>query len=275
MSKENDNRRKALADVASLEAWHTAFSGKSDRADLFVDVAFKTGRVGGSATDDIRFRLRLKRAQVVILSSPNEPVKLDPATVTRDSAHVTGEVTETISSDKSTSAEGEVAVSGGLSSTSAAARGVARGAASKKTAISTKVTETFSPMRVTQSQNSEGDYIWEIEPVIASTLQGKPWVSHEVRRVQLIDTRTDRTRGIAPTISVELRCLREDLEITDIVTTDESLWSKFKKGSHRKNKLAAAEAVIRTRLFESGLISGDLSNPFAEMTLSAVIAQAN
>lgn len=40
------NRKRGLADVVGVEAWHRPFTGKSREAPLHIDVVFQTGRFG-------------------------------------------------------------------------------------------------------------------------------------------------------------------------------------------------------------------------------------
>lgn len=89
-----DNRKRALAEVVAVDAWHQGFAQKVERVDLHVDVVFKSGRVGGEPGDDVRFRLRLKRAEVVVIVPPTEPAKIDKASVSRDAPQISAKATE-------------------------------------------------------------------------------------------------------------------------------------------------------------------------------------
>jgi hypothetical protein len=84
------------------------------------------------------------------------------------------------------------------------------------------------------------------------------------------DTRKDRARGIEPTVRIQVRCLREDLEISNIVLKDSRAWERLIRSPTHRNRVAAAEAVIRDRLMKAGLIHGALDEPFAEMCLAEV-----
>jgi hypothetical protein len=85
MSQHHDNRRRAFADVVSIDAWHEPFDGEHGRADLHADIVFGTARVGGEAAAPVRFRLSVKRAEIVLVVPSSEPVSIDRGTVSRDS----------------------------------------------------------------------------------------------------------------------------------------------------------------------------------------------
>jgi hypothetical protein len=44
MSRNADNRKRAFADVVTIDAWHEGFSDNRPRVDLHADVVFGTAR---------------------------------------------------------------------------------------------------------------------------------------------------------------------------------------------------------------------------------------
>jgi hypothetical protein len=90
--------------------------------------------------------------------------------------------------------------------------------------------------------------------------------------LKLVDQRTNRRKGIAPSARLEIRCLREDLEIQDIEIKDSGLWEKLVNRDGSKNRLKAVEAYIKNQLEKESLEAGDLSDKFAKITLAEVIA---
>jgi hypothetical protein len=90
VSKNFDNRRRAFADVVTIDAWHDAFDGEKARADLHADIVFGTARVGGEPESPIRFRLSIKRAEIVLVVPPSEPITIDRSSVSRDSPDLPG-----------------------------------------------------------------------------------------------------------------------------------------------------------------------------------------
>src|SRR4051794_7807338 len=110
MSKNISNRRRAFADVVSVDAWHGDFA-EGRRVDFHADVVFGTARVGGEIDSPIRFRLSVKSAEVVLVISDFEPVKVDPKSVFRGSRERHGQVTETVEQSSQASAAGKFGAS--------------------------------------------------------------------------------------------------------------------------------------------------------------------
>jgi hypothetical protein len=268
-----DNRKRALAEVVSLEGWHKGFTATRRTADLHVDVTFAEGRIGEDPASDVRFKMRLKRAEVVVIIPPTEPASVDAASVSRDTPQIKVRATETRTLRQNASGGGELAVSASLERARAELK--AQGGLSTNRALESaiRISEESQAMRVTQMRTADGDHAWVIEPVIGDALDGKPWNAVKRPRLKVKDTRLDRTKGIEPSIRVELRCRREDLEITN-VTLKDAKWTSLATDPFGRNKTLTAEAVIRTRLFQAGLLTGDIDDPYARMTLCAIIAES-
>lgn len=271
------NQIRNLAEVVTLEAWHDRFDGGRMRADLHVNVAFSTGRIGGKATDKVRFRLMLRQAEVVIVIPPSEPAKVDPRSVRRDARIREGVATQTRETDLQGAANAGAKLKLGVNGADAGLDFGASAAASAKSATSLTVSEAIREMTAVHGLDEDGaSHRWSITPAIGDELVGQPWRSESEPRLTVIDTRADRDRGIPPSIRVEVRCRREDLVIADIVMADDAKWSLLQRNPLHRNRVAAAEAYLRNRLFEERLLEGaegDLSDPFARMTLAVVLAE--
>ncbi len=269
-----DNRRRALSEVVALEAWHDDFTTKRRKVDLHVDVVFTEGRIGGRAGDVVRFRLRLKRADVVVVIPPSEPARVIKSSVSRDAPRSTVSAHETRKAKTSLAAGAKLTL--GLSHKGPSGDGSAKGEAgltrSRERAL--EIVESLDRLTVTQVQTREGDYAWRIVPSDGGHLDSRPWDAAKQPRLKIEDTRADPAKGIAPSVRVEVRCRREDLEIDDIALTDASALKAALALPFGRNRKIAAEALIRTRLFESGLATGDIGDPFAEMVLCATIAES-
>lgn len=270
-----DNRKRALAEIVAVDAWHQGFTQKVERVDLHVDVVFQSGRVGGEPGDDVRFRLRLKRAEVVVIVPPTEPAKIDKGSISRDAPQISAKATEkreistkVAAGVKSKAKLDQTGPGGGLNLTLDASA-----IRSKDAAVI--ITQSLQAMSVTQTETADGDYSWVVEPSVNKTLAGRPWDAGKAPRLKVVDQRQDRTKGIEPNIRIEVRCRREDLDITDITLKNQTAWAGFAKDPLGRNKVAAAEALIRTKLFQAGLVAGHLDDPFAQMTLCAAIAESS
>jgi hypothetical protein len=268
------NRRRALAEVVTAEAWHKAFAEGRTRADLHVDVVFGIGRISGGEGSGVRFRLGLKRADIVVILPELEPVKVDPETVRRDAAKpVTGkiEIKTKVSKSVGLAVGCEVGASAkGVKAAAKAKADVALAASKNRTLMTT---QTFSGLQVTQNQTPEKDYRWVLEPAIGQgVLSGRPWDAKRVPRLQLVDQRRPGSNSMAPTVRVEVRCLREDLEISNIILDDAPAWALIRRRQAAETRRVAAEAAIRTLLTEAGLAVGDMTDPLATITIAMTTA---
>lgn len=267
-----DNRKRALSEVVSLEAWHQQFKAKRKAVKLFVDVVFSEGRVGGSS-DPVRFRLRIKQAEVVVVIPPTEQASIDKTSVAREAPLSEIKSVEEEKSVRKTTAKAKADLNARhtlVPSVTVGAEGHKEGTRSSHATR----TRSIPAIQVMQTKTPEGQYAWQLRPGWGQTLLGRPWSATSEPRLKVIDKRADSSRGLEPSVRVEVRCRREDLDITDIrLSADKGLVGKF---SPRRNKEVAAEALIRSRLFEAGLFhSTDLSDPFAEMVLCATTAETS
>jgi hypothetical protein len=208
----------------------------------------------------------------VVVIPESEPVFVDRASVSRDSPDLQGRLTETkeqaIHASMKGGASGSLGPTGLAGSASLEANAEASIAASKKL----EITSTISLMLVTQSRTVDGHYRWSVESQLGKILEGRPWDGSKQPRLKLIDQRKDRSRGIPPTVRVEVRCRREDLVIDDLEIKDQTLWETAKNKFGFKNRMAAAESYIRDRLTEEGLEVRNIDDIFAHLTLGSVTA---
>jgi hypothetical protein len=272
MTNNFDNRKRAFADVVTIDAWHDAFDDENAKADLHADIVFGVARVGGEPESPIRFRLSIKRAEIVVVVPESEPVSVDRTSVSRDSPDLQIRLTEV--NERATQANIKGSASGSLGPTgltgSAAVEAGAQ--ASITTSRKTEVSSIVSLMLVTQSQTVDGHYRWAVESQLGKILEGRPWDGSKQPRLKLIDKRKNRSKGIPPSVRVEVRCRREDLTIEDLKIKDENLWEAAKSRFGFKNKMAAAESYIRDRLTEEGLEVKNIDDIFATLTLGSVTA---
>jgi len=274
MTRNSDNRRRAFADVVAIDAWHANFDGTSSHADLHADVVFGTARVGGESDSPVRFRLSVKRAEIVIVIPESEPVSVDTKSVSRDAPDQQGRLTEIVERTTEAHGKGTASASVGLTKfeTSASAEAAIRGSLS--TSQRSEISATIQFMDVTSSKTEDGHYRWIVQPNTKETLQGRPWNAAKQPRLTLVDRRKDRTKGIPPTVRVEVRCRREDLVIDDLEIKDEGIWDAAKRSVGFKNKLAAAASYIRDRLVAEGLEVSNIEDIFGRVTLGSTTAEA-
>jgi len=274
VSQNTDNRRRAFADVVTIDAWHDEFAEGVSTADLHADVVFGTARVGGEASAPIRFRLSVKRAEVVVIVPELEPVSVDIRSVSRDAPDLEGRVTEVLERSTQANAKGQMSIRASQTALGADASAEFGAQSSLSTSKKLEMSARVQLIIVIQSKTDDGQYRWLLEPGSTTVLKGRPWDAVNQPRLKLVDNRKDRSKGIPPTVRVEVRCRREDLRIDDLEIKDEGLWQSVKERVGFRNRMAAAESYIRDRLSEEGLEVKNLEDIFGQITLGSTIAQS-
>lgn len=274
MSRNSDNRRRAFADVVTIDAWHDTFDGDHSVVDLHTDVVFGTARVGGEPEAPVRFRLSIKQAEVVVVIPESEPVAVDTKSVSREMPEQEGRLTKVIEHTAQARAKGNI--TGSISPTALSASASAESGIEGSLSATKKleVSATIQFMIVTSSKTAEGHYRWLVKPGTTETLQGRPWDAIKQPRLTLIDRRKDRSRGIPPTVRVEVRCRREDLLIDDLEIKDEGIWESAKRRMGFQNRLAAAVSYIRDHLSAEGLEVKNIEDIFGQVTLGSTTAES-
>lgn len=265
------NRKRGLADVVGVEAWHRPFTGKTREAPLHIDVVFQTGRFGADPSAPVRFTLSVKRAEVVVIRPESEPVRVQTHSVVRDAPNVRGKAVKRAALSLKGKAKGRLK----LSPNGVAAGVDVGGGVAKSVDETTETVTEFKAIQALHMRDADEYHRWILTPAPNATLQGRPWDSDEPR-LTLEDTRKNRDKGLEPTVHVAVRCLRDDLEITNLAMKNETTWEMMKNLPGFRNRVAAAEALIRTELFEEGLIraDADLSDGYLEMTLALTTAES-
>lgn len=264
-----DNRRRTLSEVVSLEAWHKPFSKTDKKVDLHVDVAFQIGRLGGEETSEVRFVLSLRQAEIVVIVPAGEPVKIDRASVSRDGPEVVAKVTKDQSTQKKSKAKAGAKAKVDPLKPAVGLTLAAKTGFEASNATRVAIVEAVKNMRLQHTVGPDG-HRWTVSSVGDRPLEGRPWDALKHPRLKVIDSRSDAAKALAPIVKIEVRCKREDLVISDIELKNlkvEAGWFGLKP---RANVELAAQAVIRSRLIEEGLLHGDLEDRFATITLASV-----
>lgn len=274
MADNLDNRKRSFADVVSIDAWHDDFDETRSTVDLHADVVFGTARVGGESDSPVRFRLSIKRAEIVVVIPDLEPIGIDRKSVARDSPIIHGQQVEILEEKAQASAKGNVSLGASRAGLTASMSAEASADASVQGTRRLEISSAIELMIITQSQTDEGHYRWLVEPSVGGVLQGRPWNAADQPRLKIIDRRKNRSKGLPPIVRVEVRCRREDLIIDDLQVKDASVWENATSRLGFKNRIAAAESYIRDRLSKEGLEVGNIGDPFGRLTLGSVTAQS-
>lgn len=275
MNKNLHNSRRILANVVSIDAWHDEFNQDIDKVDLHVDVVFDEARVGGEVESPVEFRLRIKRAELVVVVPETEPISVDRHSVSRDGTAVEMKRSQTIKKGKAGNASAKLDVNMGARGLSGSVKGKVEADAHITSDEKIELNETVMSIRATQLKTDDRHYCWKMEPVSKEALSGRPWNAIEQPRMKLVDLRKGGSSNIEPCVQIEIRCLKEDLDIYDIKLKDEKQNSRFLRGTGRKLKEAAAVAYIRDCLVSEGLEVGNLDSNFGNLTIASVVANVD
>lgn len=273
MTKNSDNRKRAFADVVSIDAWHAPF-GKTETVDLHADVVFGEARVGGEEESAVRFRLKVKRAEVVVVIPETEPVGVVKSSVSRDAPEFEARYHKTIARNRHTQAKAASQLNITPAQVSPCVDVGAAAGASSTTDETIEISATVPLIMATMSKTPEGHYRWALKSIKDDQpLEGRPWDGTKQPRLKLVDLRKDRKSGLPPTVRLEVRCKREDLLIEDLTIKNETVWQAARQALGFENRMAAAESYIRDRLTEEGLEVLNLPDIFGQLTLASVTAE--
>ena len=268
LTDNSANRKKAFAELVSVEVWHDTFGSDVPSADLHVDVVFGTARVGGEVESPVRCRLSLKRADVVVVIPHSEPLSIDKASVSRDAPQFEGRIVKTRENSAAAKAGASAFFGASNKGVNVALDATAEGQSSMTYSNKVEIAAVIKLMDVTQSKTPDGSYRWTIKPMSAGILEGRPWNAHENPRLRVVDNRKDRTKGIPPTLRIEVRCLREDLVIEELKMKNETIWRRLVSKNKRRNNVVAAECYIRDQMSKEGLEVVNIHDLFGELTLA-------
>lgn len=265
-----DNRVRAFAEVVSVDAWHESFAPNRLYADLYAHVNFRIGRLGGEEQSSIRFRLGIRRAEVVLIRPDNEPVKIAKESVFRGTPQK--KLRQITKIKKQQGLEVSLGIAGVVSDkgVKASAHANADVAAAFDRVVEILIDEDLPSILVTQSKSPNDNYQWEVSPAINDALDGIPW-EPEQKLVTLKDGRKPNSNQIPPIVRIEVRCKREDLDISDLHIKDETLLEKISGTIDGERKIRAVEAYIRDTLAREGLEYSNISDPFGSLTLASAV----
>ena len=262
------NRIQIFSELVSLEAWHLPFTARRTSVGLHADITFSTARLGSEADCPVRFKMRLKQAQLAVVVPETEALIVDRSSVARFDATISGVRKVRASKRLKSDVSGGVAIKGAASGISASANATANAAAATELSQETTLTTKFESIMVRHSLDRDGNDRWLFTPSTETTLEGKPWAAVDTPLMKLRDAEAGGKRKLEPSVRLELTCFREDLDIFDIELKDRGRIPLANLKSPKR--LIAAEAYIRTRLEAEGLPAPLMSDGFAQITLARV-----
>lgn len=263
MPVDNNNQR-ALTDAAFVLAWRDRHDDTTYESKVFVDVGFRTARLGGEAEAEVQFRLSLKRATIAIKILNNDEGRIVPSSIRREGIIKKEKSVRKIS--KSTS-ETDNDLTLNLSSTSNFGGEIGH-SSRKGVSIGSEKIENFTEHEMRVLHFIRGSVVeFSIDPVESAFLDGSPWsVKEEILRVLCYSQ--SKLCVTSPVIVVEVLCKREDMHIFDIALKMQK-WIPVV--SMQRKKMMIVEQYLKNETIKSGFNSIDMKNPFSNVTLADCI----
>ena len=255
------NNPRAVAESVSLAAWREPYSESDGTANLFIDVQFLVGLVGAEPDLPVRFKFRLRRAQIKVMRDREEIIEILPETVMRQAlATLTKEKVE------STTYEGGISGAAKLAKLKLDLSADVGGSAAVQMTETVRGNEEVFPI-VFQHFHREDCVGFEVTAQrVGRPLQGAPWEPNSPQ-MKIRDKKHGRTRGEEPELKVILECRQQDLLIEDVEFKDK----KIRFDVLGREKQVVVLQALKTEIMRTGLSAGDLSEPLASLVLADVV----
>lgn len=266
----DDNTHRSLKRLVVVDAWFRRSADSNDRYILHADVSFNEERLGGGTETAVLFKVAVKQCEIVFI--PPEPeFRVDRHSVARQRPLGPQEIADI----KQRKAATSLRVKLGFRQKPSADANIdwERSGGSEQTS---KSTQTKSMYNEQFTRSIDGYDAWRVngQELPQGRLVGPVFDVETEPRLTLIDLRSEMRRAndkkysMSPLSRIEVRCLREDIDIYDIRMKDERKqeWLTARPGN--KLRLRIACEVLKEALLQEGLSVGSLINdPFAEMTI--------
>lgn len=263
-----NNRRRVLAELVSIDAWHEPFHISQGSYGVHVELSFHEARLGSDDPESpVTFRACLRRALLIV--SIESPLRIDRASIARSIPIKQAEHTKILRAKNQVRSEVGMKTSIEPRKLAAAVGFSASIESDVSREDEIRFVQTLPETIVTARPQDGMRYRWDMEPSLSDHLSGQPWDPIEAPRMKVI---LPKTIGIDPAIKVEIRCAREDLVISDIELKDKSMWSQLE--SRVRGDLSDATAVqhLKNLLIGADLEPGDIDNRFHEIILADLFA---
>ncbi|NYS24354.1 hypothetical protein HUK65_05055 [Rhodobacteraceae bacterium 2376] len=250
------NNLRTLASVVSLDGWIGEFED-NNHATVHVDVVFQEASFGADPADKVSFRIRLKRAQILLNVPENEPLTIRRESIARTVVSDCTEIETTRETEASAKAAASVAakVNQGLSlgaDANAETRAALRTQSSTRRSVGRFLVQHFK---------EQERYGWTISSSDGQPMDGAPWDAGAEPRLTVKRAQERNSEGNKPSMKIVIRCRREDIEILDLEPKHPAITEKLRMSAHRARHIAAAEQVIKRAIERKGFLTApDLSN---------------
>lgn len=265
------NTHRSLRQLVALEAWFRQ-SDKDPRCHtLHANVTFDEERLGTGEDVNLTFRLAVKKCEVVFLTPSSGYFVVDPSTVRSPKPLKPHELEIRKMTSNKLGAGIAMRFAGWRSPISGDAEASARREASRTVSSSQQV----SAYHEISKRSHEGYRAWSLDgrDFPEQRLLGPVWDAEQEPRLSVIDKRPeavaqrDTDMGFPPCSRIEVRCLREDIDIYDIQFKDPAEDRKLRRRSGQENRMKSAEAFLKVQIERGGLRMPSLSDRFSELTI--------
>ncbi|SLN21210.1 hypothetical protein PSM7751_00740 [Pseudooceanicola marinus] len=269
LSDFTDNTHRSLKRLVVVDAWFQRSLEDPRRFTLYADVSFNIERLGGGKDTAVTFKVGVKQCEIVFIR-PLSGFSVDRSSVRRQKPMSPQEITLS----KQRKASGGVRTKLGLSHKPSLEAGI-EGNISATSERSSTLNLSKSSYNEQFTRSREGHDAWSVNgQELGGCLMGPVFDVRTEPRLTLIDIRNEERRSqeeanaLTPTTHIEVRCLREDIDIFDIRLKDEDKEGRLLGKPGRKERVLIARGVIREALISEGLSVGHLiDDPYAEMTI--------
>jgi len=249
--------------VISADGWIAQYDSNG-QASVQVDIVFREAHFGGEVSDKVRFSIKVRRAEIVLIVPAGEPIQVLKETVARIASMAVGETTTTNSRSSSIAGALGMDTASGLTASGG-------GAGARETKTETVVRESIGKF-IVQHFSPDGSMGWEVKSPNSSALEGSPWDAATMPRYTVSRSAEKNKDGDRPTIRLEVRCRREDILIQGLEIKDSRKSTFFQKKRSKDANRAAAEQLIVEEIRKAGFLRlPNMSEPKSDLILADLI----
>lgn len=254
-----------FSEVVSLRAWCDGLASDAGEAPMHIAASFTVGRLGGEEPWPHAFKVGLRRAEIWVIINEGEPVRVMERGVFQPTGSV--EVRRKLSQSNSERSQNQQKRRASLGITDLGLGGdverIQENSGDRGEDLETCY--QTNGFRITHGEPG-GSNRWEVEPEIEPLLRGAVW---DADVPKLILKRLGRqAREIDAVIRVEVRCLRDDLDIQLIPERAETQANGI--APDQIQRIAAAEACLKNAIMAYGLEAPNFKHVFGKVTLASI-----
>lgn len=259
------NSTRALEQAVSVDGWIGTFDERGV-ATVHTDIVFRQGAFGDDPKDLVRFKIALKKAEIILRVPGHEPLRVIKSSITRTTSATIGKKKTTINTK--TGIAGKIAAKLGLTPK---VEGDGTATFSREGETDFEITEDVARFVEQHFTTPDGHAGWELRSNrdVDKYLDGAPWDPIERPRLSVKKDADRNADGDKPTMMIEVRCAREDIEILDLEEKDSERQAIFRNKKNRSANLAAAEQIIKNELERIGFMEiADISEKHSRILIA-------